>query len=155
MMPVQRIRLKSSGSRRSSVEKSIPLVARAQYFAPGGGAGDDNSGYVWQQTFDYTFTDTFALPPASFGPPRFDVFAYVGYAGTSQAAPHLAGLAAMLMQQGITDPAAIEAALEKFATPCSESLNRCDAGVTANRNNTFGFGLIEARSTLRGLGLAK
>ena len=61
----------------------------------------------------------------------------------------------MLMQQGITDPAAIEAALEKFATPCSESLNKCDASIAPNRNNMFGFGLIEARNTLRGLGLAK
>ena len=123
--------------------------------APGGGAGEANNGYVWQQTFDSRSTDTFNLPPESYGPPRFDVMAYVGYTGTSQATPHVSGLAAMLMQQGITDPAAIEAALEKFATPCSESLNRCDAGVAANRNNTFGFGLIEARNTLRGLGLAK
>ena len=123
--------------------------------APGGGGGTANNGYVWQQTFDYTFTDTFLLPVSSYGAPRFDVMGYLGYEGTSQATPHVAALAAMLMQQGITDPAAIEAALEIFATPCSESLNRCDAGVTANRNNTFGYGLIEARNTLRGLGLAK
>ena len=49
------------------------------------------------------------------------------------------------LQQGITDPAAIEAALEKFAT---------DLG-TPGRDNTFGYGLINARSTLRGLGLAQ
>ena len=67
----------------------------------------------------------------------------------------MSGVAAMLMQQGITDPAAIEAALEKFATPCSESLINCDATIGPNRNNSYGFGLIEARNTLRGLGLAK
>jgi len=123
--------------------------------APGGGGGQANNGYVWQQTFDYSFTDTFSLPLSDYRPPRFDVLAYVGYDGTSMATPHVAGVAAMLMQQGITDPAAIEAALEKFATPCSEWLDRCDFGVAANRNNTFGFGLLEARNTLRGLGLAK
>ena len=42
-------------------------------------------------------------------------FGYIGYIGTSMATPHVAGVAAMLMQQGITDPAAIEEALEKFA----------------------------------------
>jgi hypothetical protein len=59
------------------------------------------------------------------------------------------------MQQGITAPAAIEAALERFATPCSESTNTCDASVTPGRTATFGFGLVEARTTLRGLGLAR
>jgi hypothetical protein len=51
----------------------------------------------------------------------------------------------MLMQQGITDPAAIEAALEKFATDLGDP----------GRDSTFGFGLVEARNTLRGLGLTK
>ena len=61
------------------------------------------------------------------------------------ATPHVSGVAAMLMQQGITDPAAIEAALEKFR----------DRSRRPGRDNTFGFGLIDARAALRGLGLAK
>jgi serine protease len=73
------------------------------------------------------------------------VLGYVGYIGTSQATPHVSGLAAMLMQQGIKNPAAIEAALEKFATDLGDK----------GRDNTYGYGLIEARNTLRGLGLAK
>jgi serine protease len=114
--------------------------------APGGtDRGFGNNGYVWQQTYDFTLTDTFLLPPSLYGPPRFDVLAYIGYVGTSQATPHVAGVAAMLMQQGIKSPAAIEAALEKFATDLGDK----------GRDNTFGYGLIEARNTMRGLGLAK
>jgi serine protease len=61
------------------------------------------------------------------------------------ATPHVAGVAAMLIQQGITDPAAVEAALERFAT---------DLG-TAGRDDTYGYGLVDARNSLRGLGLAR
>ncbi len=114
--------------------------------APGGtDRGFGRNGYVWQQTYDFTQTDTFLRPPAAYAAPRFDVLNYIGYVGTSMATPHVAGVAAMLMQQGIKDPAAIEAALEKFATDLGD----------AGRDNTFGYGLIEARDTMRGLGLAK
>jgi serine protease len=114
--------------------------------APGGSErGFGSDGFVRQQTFDFNFTDTFLLPPSRFVAPRFDIFNYVGYIGTSMAAPHVAGVAAMLMQQGITDPAAIEDALEKSAV---------DLG-TPGRDNTFGFGLVDARAALRGLGIAK
>ena len=67
-------------------------------------------------------------------PGTLTVLAYVGYIGTSMAAPHVSGLAAMLMQQGITDPAAIEAAMELAAT---------DIG-NPGRDAFFGFGLIDA-----------
>jgi serine protease len=80
-----------------------------------------------------------------FTAPRFDVLAYLYATGTSMATPHVSGVAAMLMQQGITDPAAVEAALEKFAT---------DLG-SPGRDDTYGFGLVEARNALRGLGLAR
>lgn len=114
--------------------------------APGGSERSfGRDGYVWQQTFDYTFTDTFLLSPSQYHAPRFDVHAYIGYIGTSMATPHVSGVAAMLMQQGITDPAALEEFLEKTAI---------DLGA-AGRDNTFGFGLVDARAALRGLGLAK
>lgn len=115
--------------------------------APGGsdrGFGAPDFGFVWQQTYDFNFTDTF-LDLARFGPPRFDVLAIVGFIGTSMATAHVSGLAALLMQQGITDPKAIEAAIERFAD---------DLGAPG-RDDTFGFGLINARNTLRGLGLAR
>ena len=114
--------------------------------APGGSTqGFGNAGLVYQQTYDFTLTDTFKLQPAAFKPPRFDGLALVGYDGTSMATRHVAGLAALLMKQGITKPAAIEAALKHFAT---------DLGASG-RDNEFGFGEISARATLRGLGLAK
>jgi serine protease len=114
--------------------------------APGGSErGFASSGFVRQQTFNFDFTDTFLLPPSQFRAPRFDVFGYIGYIGTSMATPHVSGVAAMLMQQGITSPAAIEDALEKSAVDLGKP----------GRDDTFGFGLIDARAALRGLGLAK
>jgi serine protease len=115
--------------------------------APGGSnrgfSGPD--GFVFQQTFDFNFVETYQLPPSRYTAPRFDVYGYIGYIGTSMATPHVSGVAAMLMQQGITDPKAVESALEKFAV---------DLGTTG-RDNTFGFGLVDARNALRGLGLAR
>jgi serine protease len=114
--------------------------------APGGSfRGFPDEGGILQQTLDLLSVETFTSPPALFTAPRFDVLAYYYFIGTSQATPHVSGVAAMLMQQGITSPAAVEAALEKFAT---------DRGA-AGHDNDFGFGEINARNTLRGLGLAK
>jgi serine protease len=113
--------------------------------APGGIGGSNDLGYVWQQTFNNRFTDTFELPPSLYREPRFDILADIGYAGTSQATPHVSGVAALLMQQGLTDPAAVEAVLEKFAI---------DLGATG-RDDLFGYGLIDARNSLFGLGLAR
>jgi serine protease len=119
--------------------------------APGGAFRDFGvAGAVFQQTLDLAFGLCLVEPDAcgtrpSFDPPRFDAFNYFGFAGTSMATPHVAGLAALLMQQGITDPAAVEAAIKHFAT---------DLGAPG-RDEVFGFGLINARDTLRGLGLAK
>jgi serine protease len=114
--------------------------------APGGDVrGFGLAGAIYQQTFDPNFTDTFLLPPAQYHAPRFDVMGFIPYQGTSMAAPHVAGVAAMLMQQGVTDPAVIEQILENTAV---------DLGA-AGRDNTFGFGLVDARAALRGLGLAK
>jgi serine protease len=61
------------------------------------------------------------------------------------AAPHVTGVAAMMMQQGIKTPAAIETLMEQSAV---------DLGAPG-RDKSFGFGLIDARAALRGLGVAR
>jgi serine protease len=76
---------------------------------------------------------------------EFTSFEYLFSDGTSMAAPHVAGLAALLIDQGITSPKVVEAALKRFAT---------DRG-PAGRDNEYGYGLINPRATLRGLGLAR
>jgi subtilisin family serine protease len=100
---------------------------------------------ILQQTFDFDFVDTYLGGPASFTAPRFDAFRYDFLQGTSMASPHVAGFAALLVQQGITRPAAIEAAMKQFAT---------DLGAVG-RDDVYGYGLINPRATLRGLGLAR
>ena len=114
--------------------------------APG---GDQRQGGIpagiLQQTFDLDVVETYDGPPSQFAPPRFDSFAHEFFQGTSMATPHVSGLAALLMQQGVTDPAVIEAAMKRFAT---------DKGATG-RDDQYGYGLINPRATLRGLGLAK
>jgi serine protease len=116
----------------------VELVAPGGDFDRGGAAG-----MVLQQTYDFTFTDTFLNAAGGFRPPRFDVFGYIYYQGTSMATAHVSGLAALLYQQGITKPSAIEAALKRSAT---------DLG-PEGRDDQYGHGLVNARAALRGLGL--
>jgi serine protease len=114
--------------------------------APGGDQRQSGtSGGILQQTLDLDLLETYERPVSQFGPPRADAFSYSFFQGTSMATPHVSGFAALLMQQGITNPAAIEAAMKQFAT---------DKGAPG-RDDQFGYGLINPRATLRGLGLAR
>ncbi len=108
--------------------------------APGGDTladlnGDGFGDGVLQQTLD----------PSSVDDGIFDDFGYFFFQGTSMATPHVAGLAALLMSQGVTDPKAIEAVIERFATDMGPS----------GRDNDTGFGVINPRATIRGLGISK
>jgi serine protease len=109
--------------------------------APGGDSRDGGSqGFIYQTTlFEPDFNSFLIIRP------RFDRYAEAGFSGTSMAAPHVAGVAALLHSQGITSPAAIEAAIKRFAQ---------DLGTTG-RDNDFGFGLVDARAALRGFGVAR
>jgi serine protease len=108
--------------------------------APGGDitADANHDGYgdgILQQTLD----------PELASEGIFDQFGYFFFQGTSMATPHVSGLAALLMNQGVTNPKAVEWAIEHFAT---------DVGVPGRDNDT-GFGVINPRNTLRGLGVSR
>lgn len=109
--------------------------------APGGNGADGGSaGLIWQAGIFFTDYD-----PEVIIFPRFDRYTDTPSQGTSMASPHVAGLAALLMSQGITSPAAVEAIIARTAR---------DLG-TKGRDNDFGAGLIEPRAALRGFGVVR
>jgi len=114
--------------------------------APGGDVHRDDTGRdgrpdgrpdgILQQAFD---------PNLAAEQHRYDDFAYWFADGTSMATAHVSAVAALLYQQGITNPAAIKAALESTAE---------DLGAPG-RDDFYGHGLIRPTAALTGLGLAK
>ena len=110
--------------------------------APGGDTSDSASGGILQQTLNDYYFD---YPPSLLFVPRFNVFTDESLQGTSMATPHVSGLAALLVSRGINRPEVIEAILKRFAR---------DLGPTG-RDDEYGYGLIDAKATLRGLGVAR
>ncbi|HUF48166.1 MAG TPA: S8 family serine peptidase [Vicinamibacterales bacterium] len=114
--------------------------------APGGSTSDGGAaGAIWQATIrraDSSTNRLFNGFPAVVEP-RFDRFESTGLTGTSMAAPHVAGLAALLISQGITEPSLIEQIIRLSARDLGEP----------GRDDEFGYGLIDPRAALFGLGI--
>jgi len=96
--------------------------------APGGDLTVDqnNDGYG-----DGVLQETFNLKPGN--------FAYYFYQGTSMAAPHVSGLAALLLSKGVVDPDKIRLAMQSTAR---------DQGPTG-WDVEYGWGLIDAPAALQ------
>lgn len=111
--------------------------------APGGSSRDQSAGtgYIWQSTLIFTDQD----PAIGFFNPRFDRYAEIGYQGTSMATPHVVGMAALMMSHGITAPAAVETIIRRTAKDLGD----------AGKDNSFGYGLIQPRAALFGVGVIK
>jgi serine protease len=114
--------------------------------APGGDTRDGGSaGMIWQAGL---LEGDFDAATVIF--PRFDRYAETAKMGTSMATPHVSGMAALIMDQGVADPAAVEALIKRTA----RRLGTSDAS-RPGWNNEFGYGLIQPRAALRAFGIAR
>ena len=139
------------GGRRSRQEPRVLLEHRAATSSwrrrADRSAGSARDGGVLQQTLDF---DAHRHVPAAAGAVHGAALRRRSRTSATSARrwPRRtsSGVAAMLMQQGITEPGGDRGGAREVRRPISAA---------AGRDDTFGFGLVDARETLRGLGLAK
>ena len=127
VIAVSATRFDETLARYSNYGSSISLAA------PGGDLGVDQNGDgfgdgILQNTFNPNTKDTSA-------------FGYYYYQGTSMAAPHVAGVAALIVSQGITDPAEVRHILESTAK---------DRG-PAGKDIYFGHGIVDAGAAMEAI----
>jgi len=111
--------------------------------APGGDGtlgGEPDFGFVWQSTLN-----AFDQFPSVIRP-RFDRYEKVGYQGTSMAAPHVAGLAALIASQS---PGISAANIERIIRGTARDLG------APGKDDYFGYGLIQPRAALFGRGIRR
>jgi serine protease len=114
--------------------------AQTEIAAYGGDTRFGQAAGIWQTTIDFSDSDfeTVIIP-------RFDRYEERSFQGTSMAAPHVAGFAALLHSRGVISPQAKEAVI--IATALDLPPN--------GRDNQFGHGLIQPRAALFGSGIRR
>jgi serine protease len=115
--------------------------SRIEIAAPGGNDRDGGfNGEIWQMTIYPPDSDS-----ATVLFPRFDRYIEWPYEGTSMAAPHVAGTAALIMSQRNYTPAVVEALIKQTAR---------DLG-PPGRDDEYGYGLVQPRAALFGFGITR
>lgn len=114
--------------------------AQTEITAYGGDVRSSEVNGIWQVTINFDDSD-----PEFVIFPRFDRYEERGFQGTSMAAPHVAGLAALLHSRRILSPEAKEAHIIATARDLGPS----------GRDNDSGHGLIQPRTALFGFGIRR